>query len=125
MWRLNKYKCRLSNVRGNPTDPTLNTTTTITMADVTTAANRVINPVPGGLTIDRVSDRDSKHAVEHDELADNEKVLPQDAGPADRFGTSTSYSPEEKKLVRKLDTYIMPIVFCMYFMNKWVPGDRS
>ena len=36
----------------------------------------------------------------------------------DQFGTSTTQSPEERKLVRRLDTFIMPIVFCMYFMNK-------
>jgi hypothetical protein len=28
------------------------------------------------------------------------------------------YTPEETKLVRKLDWHVMPIVFAMYFMNK-------
>lgn len=36
----------------------------------------------------------------------------------DQFGASTVYSAEERSLVRKLDWHIMPIVFCMYFMNK-------
>lgn len=84
------------------------------MATTTTAANRVINPAPGGVEIDRASD---KHFVEHDELA-AEKGIQRDDGPADRFGTNTFYSDEEKKLVRKLDMFIMPIVFSMYFMNK-------
>lgn len=116
MWLSKTYKYRGS------CDPMKPPTTlhSSNMADATTAANRVLNPASGGIAIVRASDRDSKHHVEHDELAENEKGLPQDDGPADRFGTNTFYSPEEKKLVRKLDTYIMPIVFCMYFMNKWV-----
>lgn len=81
-----------------------------------TIAGRVVDPAPGGITIDRASD---KHFVEHDEMINEvEKGVPANEGKADRFGTNTEYSLEEKKLVRKLDTYIMPIVFCMYFMNK-------
>ena len=36
----------------------------------------------------------------------------------DKFGSNTTYSPEEKALVRKLDMFIMPMVFSMYYMNK-------
>lgn len=43
---------------------------------------------------------------------------PQDASRVDQFGTELEKSPEEKKLIKKLDTFIMPILFCMYFMNK-------
>jgi hypothetical protein len=92
------------------------------MADITSTTNRVINPAPGGITADQASAIDidtGKHHSEHDEnVLAIEKGIEQDAGPADRFGTNTYYSPEEKKLVKKLDIYIMPIVFCMYFMNK-------
>lgn len=34
----------------------------------------------------------------------------------DHFGTGTSYSPEEKALVRRLDLHILPIIWCMYYM---------
>lgn len=43
---------------------------------------------------------------------------PQDASRVDQFGTELEKSPEGKKLIKKLDTFIMPILFCMYFMNK-------
>jgi len=39
-----------------------------------------------------------------------------DAQEVDHFGTGTTYSPEEKALVRRLDLHILPIIWCMYYM---------
>jgi hypothetical protein len=62
---------------------------------------------------------DDKAAIEHyEELEKPDYTTANDNAAADQFGTNTVYSPEEKKLVRRLDSFIMPIVFCMYFMNK-------
>ncbi len=58
----------------------------------------------------------SKVALEHDE--GHEKTAVEDESTPDQFGTNTIYSPEEKALVKRLDSFIMPIVFCMYVMNK-------
>lgn len=60
------------------------------------------------------NDSISKAYVEHAE--DAEALEQQQA--ADRFGTNTAYSAEERRLVRKLDWRLMPILFASYFMNK-------
>jgi hypothetical protein len=39
-----------------------------------------------------------------------------DAQKVDHFGTGTTYSAEEKALVRRLDWHILPIIWCMYYM---------
>lgn len=91
------------------------------------AATNVINPSVGGtypdskgnmhLTRSRADSIDKAYMDHNEEL---EKV-PEDRDintKADHFGTNTVYSSEETSLVKKLDWHIMPIVFCMYFMNK-------
>jgi MFS family permease len=67
-----------------------------------------------------------KHSIGHIESESNEidaeKAATAAAGSADgavdQFGTSKGLSAEEAALVRKLDWHIMPILFCMYYMNK-------
>lgn len=90
-------------------------------------ATNVINPLPGGVHLDRKhSDANSIGKGQGEQVEYVENVLekgPQDGECADvvagdHFGTNTVYSPAERSLVRKLDWHIMPIVFCMYFMNK-------
>jgi hypothetical protein len=84
------------------------------------AATNVI-PLPGGVKLEKTtSHNDSITKAEYEHNDDIESDLkPQDpVGKADHFGTNTLYTPEETKLVRKLDWHIMPIVFAMYFMNK-------
>ena len=61
----------------------------------------------------------AKGDVEHYEVPEKQQALnEEDNRPADQFGTNTVYTAEEKQLVKRLDSFIMPIVFCMYFMNK-------
>ena len=59
-----------------------------------------------------------KTAYEHVETTEKGMPIDGDSGNVDQFGTNTEKSPEEQKLVKRLDMFIMPIVFCMYFMNK-------
>ena len=66
------------------------------------------------MTERKSNDSIGKAYVEHAE--DAEALEQQQA--ADRFGTNTAYSPEERRLVRKLDWRLMPILFASYFMNK-------
>lgn len=83
------------------------------------AATNVINPPAGGLKLTQ-SRTNSINKVCVDHVEDVEKFS-EDHGAnikADQFGTNTEYSKEERALLRKLDWHIMPIVFCMYFMNK-------
>jgi hypothetical protein len=52
-----------------------------------------------------------------------------DAQKVDHFGTGTTYSAEEKALVRRLDWHILPIIWCMYYMvclptHLWVNADE-
>lgn len=86
---------------------------------IDSTATNVINPAPGGIgrQVSR-TDSLSKGFTEHAE--DTEKHIIDSDGPthADQFGTNTVYSAEEKALVKRLDIFIMPIVFAMYFMNK-------
>ncbi|KIR60522.1 MFS transporter [Cryptococcus bacillisporus CA1873] len=86
---------------------------------ITPAATNVINPPAGGLKLTQ-SRTNSINKVYVDHVEDVEKI-PEDHDAnikADQFGTNTEYSKEERTLLRKLDWHIMPIVFCMYFMNK-------
>ncbi|WVR09659.1 hypothetical protein IAU60_006734 [Kwoniella sp. DSM 27419] len=78
------------------------------------AASNVINP-HAGESLSRTNSI-GKAEIEHDEVM-LEKAGIQEQH-VDQFGTAVGYSPEEKKLVRVLDWHIMPIVFCMYFLNK-------
>ena len=71
---------------------------------------------------DRISS-ESKHydnQVENVDMGyDNEEGLKKGEvaeEEVDHFGTGTSYSPEEKALVRRLDLHILPIIWCMYYM---------
>jgi hypothetical protein len=70
----------------------------------------------------RVSSDSLKISSDHMEHQDNndleKRVDDADGQPVDHFGTGTSYSPEEKALVRTLDWHIMPILFAMYYMSK-------
>jgi hypothetical protein len=88
---------------------------------VASAATNVINPLPGGVKLEKTTshnDSITKAEYEHNDDIEND-LKPQDpVGKADHFGTNTLYTLEETKLVRKLDWHIMPIVFAMYFMNK-------
>jgi hypothetical protein len=66
---------------------------------------------------------ESKHyelQVENVEMGfDNEEGLKKgevEEEKVDHFGTGTTYSPEEKALVRRLDLHILPIIWCMYYM---------
>ncbi|KAJ4358699.1 uncharacterized protein N0V89_003283 [Didymosphaeria variabile] len=54
-------------------------------------------------------------SVEHiDEL---HKPKPHDVAEIDKFGAAAKTDPEEIALVKKLDLYMMPILWLMYFMN--------
>jgi len=89
--------------------------------NVAPAATNVINPSPGGIKLEKMqshNDSITKAEYEHNDDPENDLKPQNPEGKADHFGTNTVYSPEETKLVRKLDWHIMPIVFCMYFMNK-------
>ncbi|KAL7007565.1 hypothetical protein EMMF5_003029 [Cystobasidiomycetes sp. EMM_F5] len=84
-----------------------------------------IEPAPGGEVASFAAESKSEiHTPEeksyHEQFEDVEqnRLQGQPAGKTDHFGTSTSLSPEERKLVRKLDLYILPMLFCMYYMNK-------
>ncbi|CAN9419400.1 unnamed protein product [Alternaria alternata] len=59
------------------------------------------------------NDIKSKVSIEHIDTLDK----PQNVVPLDKFGAATEYTPEEKSLVRKLDTHMMPMLWVMYFMN--------
>ena len=67
----------------------------------------------GPEVFDGVSAIDDKEGPIH--LDDVEKNVDQ---AADRFGTVTILSDAERRLVRKLDRYIMPIIFAMFYLNK-------
>lgn len=61
----------------------------------------------------------SSDHMEHQNVNDLEKkVDATDGQQVDHFGTGTTYSPEEKALVRRLDWHIMPILFAMYYMSR-------
>lgn len=88
---------------------------------VAPAATNVINPPPGGVKLEKTrshNDSITKAEFEHNDDIENDLKNDNPEGKADHFGTNTVYTAEETKLVRKLDWHIMPIVFCMYFMNK-------
>ncbi|RYO06511.1 hypothetical protein AA0121_g12022 [Alternaria tenuissima] len=59
------------------------------------------------------NDIKSKVSIEHIDTIDK----PQNVVALDKFGAATEYTPEEKSLVRKLDTHMMPMLWIMYFMN--------
>ncbi|CAN9429694.1 unnamed protein product [Alternaria sp. RS040] len=59
------------------------------------------------------NDIKSKVSIEHIDTLDK----PQNVVALDKFGAATEYTPEEKSLVRKLDTHMMPMLWIMYFMN--------
>jgi len=85
------------------------------------AATNVINPSPGGVKIEKTRSHNgsiTKAEYEHNDDIESDLKPQEPVGKADHFGTNTLYTPEETKLVRKLDWHIMPIVFAMYFMNK-------
>lgn len=84
-------------------------------------ATNVINPSAGGVKLEKTrshNDSITKAEYEHNDDLEHDLKNEDPVGKADHFGTNTLYTPEETKLVRKLDWHIMPIVFCMYFMNK-------
>ncbi|KAM0755785.1 MFS general substrate transporter [Meredithblackwellia eburnea MCA 4105] len=69
-----------------------------------------------------------KIGLEHVDMSDREKHNAADpssghggelasGGPVDRFGGELIRSDAEKRLVRKLDTRIMPIIWALYFWN--------
>ncbi|OWZ51203.1 MFS transporter [Cryptococcus neoformans 125.91] len=83
------------------------------------AVTNIINPPAGGLeSTQSRTDSISKAYVEHAEDVEKVSGVHDIDTKADHFGTNTEYSKEERTLLRKLDWHIMPIVFCMYFMNK-------
>ncbi|AFR97381.1 MFS transporter [Cryptococcus neoformans AD2-60a] len=83
------------------------------------AVTNIINPPAGGLeSTQSRTDSISKAYVEHAEDVEKVSEVHDIDTKADHFGTNTEYSKEERTLLRKLDWHIMPIVFCMYFMNK-------
>ncbi|OWT36746.1 MFS transporter [Cryptococcus neoformans] len=83
------------------------------------AVTNIINPAAGGLeSTQSRTDSISKAYVEHAEDVEKVSEVHDIDTKADHFGTNTEYSKEERTLLRKLDWHIMPIVFCMYFMNK-------
>jgi hypothetical protein len=55
--------------------------------------------------------------IDFEHVEGDEPPQPEDSR-VDQFGAELERSPEERRLVKKLDTYILPILFCMYFMNK-------
>lgn len=82
-------------------------------------ATNIINPPAGGLELSQSrADSISKAYAEHTEDVEKVSEVPDVNTKADQFGSNTEYSKEERTLLRKLDWHIMPIVFCMYFMNK-------
>ncbi|KAI1757015.1 MFS transporter-like protein [Xylaria castorea] len=48
---------------------------------------------------------------------DNRDDLKKDIEQPDRFGSYAKIDPKEIALVRKLDTYMMPVLWLMYFLN--------
>jgi hypothetical protein len=58
---------------------------------------------------------DNEEGLKKGEVADEQ---------VDHFGTGTTYSPEEKALVRRLDLHILPIIWCMYYMVCPLPLPR-
>ncbi|KAJ0299762.1 hypothetical protein COL516b_008879 [Colletotrichum fioriniae] len=65
-------------------------------------------------TISTIKDRDAH--VDHIDYQE----IPKDGGTkvqADKFGSVAKVDPKEIALVRKLDTYLMPILWLMYFLN--------
>jgi hypothetical protein len=88
---------------------------------VAPAATNIINPPAGGVRLEKTrshNDSITKAEYEHNDDPESDLKPEETEGKADHFGTNTLYTPEETRLVRKLDWHIMPIVFCMYFMNK-------
>lgn len=82
-------------------------------------ASIIVNPSAGGLELSQSrADSISKAYAEHTEDVEKVSEVRDVNTKADQFGTNTEYSKEERTLLRKLDWHIMPIVFCMYFMNK-------
>ncbi|PIA97330.1 putative transporter [Cercospora beticola] len=61
-------------------------------------------------------EKDGKHEVEMHEIMP-EKGIDGVAVEKDAFGARKKIDPKEIKLVRKLDTYIMPTLWIMYFFN--------
>ncbi|OCF37983.1 MFS transporter [Kwoniella heveanensis BCC8398] len=78
----------------------------------------VIDPRAGEVPTRSRADSMSKIDIEHVEEGFPEKADEQGTRNVDQFGTQLGYPPEERKLVRKLDWHILPILFCMYYMNK-------
>ena len=76
--------------------------------------NTVLDAPAGGIPASRAGSIDKPYV---DEVEDAEKSIDPNT-KADQFGTSTTYTALEKKLLKKLDWHILPIVWAMYFMNK-------
>lgn len=68
----------------------------------------VLNPKAGGETLSR-SNSMEKETASHHEKIDSFETDPH--GPVDQFGGELQVSPEEKRLIRKLDVRIMPILW--------------
>jgi hypothetical protein len=88
---------------------------------VAPVANNVLDTPSGGVKLDKTQSFTgsiSKADIEHNDDPEKHPEERDVVGKTDHFGTNTAYNAEETKLVRKLDWHIMPIVFCMYFMNK-------
>jgi hypothetical protein len=52
-----------------------------------------------------------------DTISVHEQTLKPQYEELDRFGAALIKSPEEVALVKKLDLYMMPILWLMYFLN--------
>ncbi|KAI3558523.1 MFS transporter [Colletotrichum abscissum] len=66
------------------------------------------------MTIDMVKDHEA--VVDHIDHQESPKEGGFRAHP-DKFGSAAKVDPKEIALVRKLDTYLMPILWLMYFLN--------
>lgn len=68
---------------------------------------------------DRAIAKPEEDLVEFAPVTDKDEASTPDEAGADYSGASKKTDPEEIRLVRKLDWYILPIMWAMYYLN-WI-----
>jgi hypothetical protein len=58
-------------------------------------------------------DSDKKHSYDHDDSSPKGAESPEVA----TIGGYVPDTDEEKKLLRKIDLYLLPMIFCMYLLS--------
>lgn len=71
-------------------------------------ATAVLDPRPGGRDYSRNNSFEKETSSHHEKI---EELEVDHHGPTDQFGGEMQVSPEEKRLIRKLDVRIMPILW--------------